>query len=315
MHPAYSVILFTTASGAGYGLLICLALGIMFKGVPTSWSFGLIGMGLALMLITGGLLSSTAHLGHPERSWRAFSQWRSSWLSREGVLAVATYVPAGLLGIAWVFFETIGGIMIPVALVTALLAAMTIYCTAMIYASLRTIPAWYQPLTMPLYFLFAFASGALLLNAVISLFYPLPMWSISLALLTLIIAWLTKHAYWNAIDHQEPTYTAEMATGLGNIGKVRPLEPAHTQPNFVMREMGYAVGRKHAQTLRIASMILGFLIPILCLVLVLIFGSAGAILLMLIGVVSMAAGLLLERWLFFAEAEHVSMLYYGYESV
>lgn len=314
MHPAYSVILFTTASGAGYGLLFWLAIASIFRLVPSSWHFGLIGMGLALALITAGLLSSTAHLGHPERSWRAFSQWRSSWLSREGVLAVATYVPATLLGMAWVFFEMIGGLMIPIALLTGLAAAATVYCTAMIYASLRTIPAWYQPLTMPNYLLLALASGALLLNAVISFFYPLPMWSIILALLTLIGAWLLKHTYWNAIDHQEPTYTAEMATGLGKIGKVRPLEPAHTQPNFVMREMGYAVGRKHAQTLRIASIILGFLIPILCLVLILIFGSTGAIVLMLLATLSMAAGLVIERWLFFAEAEHIAMLYYGLEA-
>ena len=315
MHPAYSVILFTTASGAGYGLLFWLAIASIFRLVPSSWPFGLIGMGLALALITAGLLSSTAHLGHPERSWRAFSQWRSSWLSREGVLAVATYGPACLLGIAWVFFETIGGIAIPLAFVTALLAAATVYCTAMIYASLRTIPAWYQPLTMPNYLLLALASGAVLLNAVIALFYPIPEWSIVLALMTLIIAWMMKLTYWSAIDRQEPTYTTEMATGLGKIGKVRPLEPAHTQPNFVMREMGYAVGRKHARALRIASMMLGFLIPIFCLASVMIFGSAGAIVLMLIAVLSMAAGLVIERWLFFAEAEHVSMLYYGYEAV
>ena len=31
----------------------------------------------------------------------------------------------------------------------------------------------------------------------------------------------------------------------------------------------------------------------------------------LLATVSMAIGLLIERWLFFAEAEHVSMLYYG----
>ena len=97
MHPAYSVILFTTASGAGYGLLVWLALGGMLGLVPAERWLGIVGFGLAFALITAGLLSSTAHLGRPERAWRAFSQWRSSWLSREGVMAVATYVPAGLL--------------------------------------------------------------------------------------------------------------------------------------------------------------------------------------------------------------------------
>ena len=100
MHPAYSVILFTTASGAGYGLLFVLGLSAVFGfDLPQSPGFALTALGLALGLISLGLLSSTFHLGHPERAWRAFSQWRSSWLSREGVAAVVTYVPAGLLAL------------------------------------------------------------------------------------------------------------------------------------------------------------------------------------------------------------------------
>src|SRR5215475_805849 len=105
MHPAYSVILFTTASGAGYGLLAWLALAGMLGLVPAGRWLGIVGFGLAFALITAGLLSSTAHLGRPERAWRAFSQWRSSWLSREGVMALLTYVPAGLLALAWVAFD------------------------------------------------------------------------------------------------------------------------------------------------------------------------------------------------------------------
>ncbi|MBT4940732.1 MAG: dimethyl sulfoxide reductase anchor subunit, partial [Rhodospirillaceae bacterium] len=101
MHPAYSVIFFTAASGAGYGLLGLM--GVLNAGgyLPSDKWFGLTGFFLALGLITFGLLASTFHLGHPERAWRALTQWRSSWLSREGVLAVLTYVPAGLFAIGW----------------------------------------------------------------------------------------------------------------------------------------------------------------------------------------------------------------------
>src|SRR5215207_728533 len=101
MHPAYSVILFTTASGAGYGLLALLGLVGFSHGVVSNFWFGLVSLFIGLGLVTIGLLSSTLHLGHPERAWRAFSQWRSSWLSREGVAAVATYVPAVLFGAVW----------------------------------------------------------------------------------------------------------------------------------------------------------------------------------------------------------------------
>ncbi|MGB2893464.1 MAG: DmsC/YnfH family molybdoenzyme membrane anchor subunit, partial [Albidovulum sp.] len=79
MHPAPSVILFTTLSGAGFGLLFVLATGAVAV-------FGLEAFllwGLGYLLATAGLLASTFHLGRPERAMRAFSQWRTSWLSRE----------------------------------------------------------------------------------------------------------------------------------------------------------------------------------------------------------------------------------------
>src|SRR6476620_11629685 len=89
MHPAYSVIIFTTVSGAGFGLLIWLAFSLLFlEVIPLQPLPGLIAFGLAFVLISIGLASSTLHLGRPERAWRAFSQWRTSWLSREGVVAV-----------------------------------------------------------------------------------------------------------------------------------------------------------------------------------------------------------------------------------
>ena len=78
MHPAYSVIFFTTASGAGYGVLIWMALLAATGAVAPSPPVGITGFVIALGLITLGLLSSTFHLGHPERAWRALTQWRSS---------------------------------------------------------------------------------------------------------------------------------------------------------------------------------------------------------------------------------------------
>src|SRR5262245_16278734 len=103
MHPAYSVIVFTTASGAGYGLLFWLAILTVFDNLPPDPILGVVGLGTAFALITAGLLSSTAHLGRPERAWRAFSQWRTSWLSREGVAAIGTFVPFGLFAFGWLY--------------------------------------------------------------------------------------------------------------------------------------------------------------------------------------------------------------------
>jgi DMSO reductase anchor subunit len=311
MHPAYSVILFTTASGAGFGLLVWLALFGLFGVVPTERWLGFAGFALAFLLVTGGLLASTAHLGRPERAWRAFSQWRTSWLSREGVMAVATYVPAGIIAVGWVFLETARGFYALMALLTIVCAVLTLYTTGMIYASLRTIRQWHQPLTAPIYIALGLASGAVLLNLLLVLFGKPGRGAAWLAIVCLIVAAALKWLYWLRIDGEAREYTIEAATGLGHLGKVRALEPPHTQPNYIMREMGYRVARKHAQRLRKLTLLFAFAVPIFMLLLAQ--ASGFAILGALLTVLSMAVGLLIERWLFFAEAEHVSMLYYGAE--
>ena len=177
MHPAYSVIFFTTASGAGYGLLIWLGLLGPLGLLPVTTSFGLVAFALSFALITAGLLSSTAHLGRPERAWRAVSQWRSSWLSREGVAAIATYAPAGLSAIGWVFLERTDGIFALTGVLAAVMAVVTVICTGMIYASLPTIRAWYQPLVTPVYCALGLATGALLLNLLLLAFGVATAWA------------------------------------------------------------------------------------------------------------------------------------------
>jgi len=310
MHPAYSVIIFTTSSGAGYGLLFWLSLAHIAGLLPDKGWLPFFTIAVALALITLGLLSSTLHLGHPERALKAFSQWRSSWLSREGVVAVSTYLPAGLMALIWLMrVET--GITLFLALLSALGAAVTVYCTGMIYGSLRTIRQWNKGLTAVVYLALASATGALLFAVLMSLFGQAPVWIAVLVLVNLVVAGVLKLAYWRQIDADPGQYTAEMATGLGGSGgSVRPLDPPHTQPNFVMREMGYQVARKHAVSLRRLSAIALFLAPIVA-VLVALFLSDAAAILYLFATATAVWGVLTERWLFFAEAEHVSQLFYG----
>jgi len=312
MHPAYSVIVFTTASGAGLGLMVWLSLGALFGLVPTGRWLGLAGFALAFALLGGGLLASTAHLGRPERAWRAFSQWRTSWLSREGVLAVATCVPAGILAAGWVFLQAAAGLFAATALLTALSALATLYSTGMIYASLPTIRQWHQPLTAPVYVVLGLASGAVVANLLLALLGEPRRGAAWLAIALIALSALLKWLYWLRIDGEAREHTIEAATGLGRLGRVRPLEPPHTQPNFVMREMGYRVARRHARRLRKLALVLAFAVPAAATLLSLApgVGAAGA----LAALVSMALGLLVERWLFFAEAEHVAMLYYGAEA-
>lgn len=315
MHPAYSVIFFTTASGAGLGLLFWLGIGNALGLLPSSQWFGFFSIGIAVVALTAGLMSSTFHLGRPERAWRAFSQWRSSWLSREGVAAMATYLPTGIFGIGWGLLGETGGIVALAGVLGSILALITIYTTGMIYASLPTIRAWNQPLTAPIYIVLGLQSGALLLTALLALFEGVPVWAVWLSIIALIASWAMKTFYWMAIAEDKKAYTVGAATGLGRFGQVRPLDPPHTRANFVMREMGFEIGRRHAEKLRRLSVLLAFIIPAILAVAILVAGTTLDAILAVAAVISAGIGLVMERWLFFAEGEHVAMLYYGRDAV
>ncbi len=317
MHPAKSVILFTTLSGAGYGILVWLsAFSLLGKFGDEPW-LGQISAGLAIGLILAGLLISTLHLGHPERAWRALSQWRSSWLSREGLLAVITFLPATIFAGQWV----LPNIFVPAAPVAAtltlFLSLATVYATGMIYATLKAIPAWSNRWTVPAYLIFSLMSGVLILNLLADIFgSEILSFTTPLAVFLLFSGMIIKLVYWASIGSKAPVSTAESATGLGELGRVMLLESPHSGPNYLMREMGYQIARRHAEKLRIVTILSGFLVPLLLLGGGLFMGSADFSL-MISGLVLAfgTAGVLIERWLFFAEAKHVVTLYYGNKAV
>lgn len=304
MNPAYSVILFTTASGAGYGLLALLGLVGFNHGLASSLAFGLTAMVIALGLITIGLLSSTFHLGHPERAWRALSQWRSSWLSREGVAAVLTYPVALAYGLAWTGLLDAPQWIAPLGIASALMCTVTVYCTGMIYASLRTIAQWHHRLTVPVYLSFALATGVSLLTAIATVFGRFQVFQVILAMVLLALTLLLKILYWRSIDAATPRFTLGDATGLG--AHVRQWEVPHTNQNFIQKEMGYAVARRHAEKLR--------RLVLLALAFAIIAALASHFVTPWFSILLAAASLIaavVERWLFFAEAKHLANLYYG----
>lgn len=289
MHPAPSVIFFTAFSGLGFGLLAWLGAGLP----PVTGWVAFVFYALAFALAVGGLLASVFHLANPKNAVKAFSQWRSSWLSREGVMAVLTLVIMGTYAVLQVFF---GVIIRPLGLSGTLLCLTTVFTTSMIYTQLKTVPRWNSPFTPPLFLLYSLAGGALLAGQIRPAAALL-----SLLGLVQIAAWLHGDA-----KGQTGTSTLETATGLGAIGKTRLLEPPHTGANYLLNEMAYSVGRKHALKLRIIAILLCVLIPVLLLT---VFAVTHMV--ALVAVVSHVLGLLAARWLFFAEAAHVVRLYYG----
>jgi DMSO reductase anchor subunit len=312
MHPAYSVIVFTTASGMGYGLLILLGVLTPAGALPANPWLGALALLLGLALVTGGLLSSTLHLGHPERAWRAMSQWRSSWLSREGVAALAVYPPVLLFAIGWVLLGDASGFWAAMGVLGALLSLVTVACTGMIYASLKTIRQWHHPLVLPVYIGLALATGAILLQ-VLSVLFGYGVSLVAWIAVTAVAGSLAlKLLYWASIDRGASSSSPETATGLGRIGKVTQLEAPHSETNYVMSEMGYKVARKHARRVRLLVVLLLFLVPgAASLVVASLGGGVLAGLVALVGLAAAGAGVLAERWLFFAEATHVVTLFYG----
>ena len=288
MHPSPSVIIFTALSGLGFGLLVFLGLKMPDVTGILAFIFFVIGFGLAV----GGLISSTFHLGRPERSLKAFKQWRSSWLSREAIAAVFTLSVMAVYAIGRIFFDYDIRIL---GIVGAIMSIVTVFTTSMIYAQLKSIPRWNTKLT-PAYFLsLSLAGGALLAG------------QIKFCLLLLVISGFVQLIVWVKGDRALALSgtTLESGTGLGTIGRVRAFEPPHTGTNYLLKEFVHVVGRKHSAKLRIIALILMIGTPILLLSL------SFSHFLAALAVVSHIAGLFISRWLFFAEAEHVVGLYYG----
>jgi DMSO reductase anchor subunit len=315
MRPALSIVLFTTSSGAGFALLLLLGLGAPLGLVPEGSGFGFVALGVATLLAGGGLVASVFHLGHPERAWRAFSQWRSSWLSREGVFAVLTFLPAAIFGIGWVFFGATGRLFGLCGFLTAVLAAGTVYCTGMIYASLKPIHQWHNAWVVPAYLALGLMGGCLVLDFLVRLWSK---HSAGIALLTVIVvlaAWWIKERYWRFIDTTSGRGTVAAATALGSRGQVRLFEAPHTQENYLLQEMGFRLARKHARRLRRIARLAGFAWPGLLSLFGLFVGGVSGAIAAGLAVTGAAVGLVAERWLFFAEAKHTIMLYYGAEAV
>ena len=289
MHPAPSVIIFTVLTGLGFGYIAWLGLGLPEVMASKAFFTYLI----AFALSVGGLISSTFHLGNPKNAYKSFSQWRTSWLSREGWLAVITLMATGLFAFLLIFFEKKLAIL---GYISSLLAVLTVIATSMIYIQIKAVPRWNHRSVMFYFVSLSLAGGAILAG------------QNKAALILTVVAVIAQIIMWKIGDGRftEEGSTMETATGLGFIGKVRLFEAPHTGDNYLLKEMAYVVGRKHANKLRLLALLFLGVIPVGLLMVP--NQSIGVIML---AVTSHLIGAFASRWLFFAEAEHVVGLYYG----
>ncbi|MEM7378635.1 MAG: DmsC/YnfH family molybdoenzyme membrane anchor subunit [Pseudomonadota bacterium] len=303
MHPAPSLIAFTTLSGAGFGLLALLGLGFGPDSVGFGWAVCVV----AGLLCVAGLLSSTLHLARPDRAWRALSQWQSSWLSREGVLAIATLLVFALYGLGWLFGSGRSGLL---GVLMTVLSVATVYATGMIYGQLKTVPTWSCAWTPWKFLALGLSSGSLVLLALVGFAGERGIGSTFFAAAALAVAAFVVFNWKQAASRADLASvgaTPEEATGLGHIGRVRLLESPHSSPNYLMKEMVYKVARHRAQSLARVALFAGLVLPAILLLLAFPVGGGFVV---FVAALCHVLGILALRWAFFAEAKHAVSSYY-----
>jgi DMSO reductase anchor subunit len=313
VKPSLSIIFFTVSSGAGLGLLALVSLADLCPVELLPGTALAAGVFLGLALVVGGLAASVLHLAKPSNAWRALSRFRTSWLSREAVFAVALVPTAAIYG--WVVQTAFEDALRPIlAAAVCLLGWTVLICTAMIYASLKPIRQWHTRWTPLNYFLLGHWSGALFLLLLASAYAGDASDFAWLALGMGIAALFTKLGYWRSIADDSSAPTIERAIGVREgarppgmtVARARLFDAGHGHRTFLTDEFGFALARRHAVVLRIAALALGFVFPgawIISGTTDWRLGLCAALLCMM--------GLLAERWLFFAEARHTVRLYHG----
>ncbi|MFN4262646.1 MAG: dimethyl sulfoxide reductase anchor subunit family protein [Thioalkalivibrionaceae bacterium] len=308
MHPALSVILFTVISGAGYGLFMLLV-GFHLLGMGPNMSQGeILAHGIvAFAFITIGLLLSTGHLANRKNAWRSFMRFKTSWLSREAVFAVLFYPFAAIYGLGVLISGAdVGAVAFVAGLIAAVLALITLFSTGMIYGCLKTIRQWNTALTPANYILLGLATGATVYAAIAASFGNAAPVHAAVAFALISLALLTKSIYYFWILKVTGP-TINTATGL-HRATVRLLDVGHTAGTFLTDEFGYDPGNERIEMTKLGVYLLGFAIPLM------VFGAilAGApAIIAWAAAVAALVGIGFERWLFFAEARHVVLLYHG----
>jgi DMSO reductase anchor subunit len=306
MHPAKSIILFTTISGMGYGLIISLLMFQVYVGHTLSFISYFVIFILSMILISVGLLSSTLHLGHPERAHFALTQWRSSWLSREGVFAILLYPVISIYTL--LFYLNPNNISLDaLSISTIFIAIATIFSTGKIYSSLRAIYSWNTALTTFNYLALGGLTGLMLFQTLLLLMGYNVANIYYFLIILIILSSIGKILFWVRLDLNNTTTSKSTALGLESKLQVNLLESPHDASNFLLKEMGYKVARKHSKKLRKIALLFAFILPLVIIFLSIALNFYHTTILAFI---FMIMGVFIERWLFFAEAKHSVMNYY-----
>ena len=307
MKPAWSIILFTTMAGSAQGLVVALAVACL-AGADLGRAFvgGL--LAAATVLLVAALVASFFHLGHRMRAWRAALMWRTSWMSRE-VIVLPAFI--GLVG-AWAVAALAGApdvLVLRVLPVLAIALSLLLWlCTAMIYACLRFIQEWAHPLTVVNYTLIGLSSGLVLAGAAGVLagqrefVGALSGWTVAATL----AAWLGRALALRRNAALKPRSTLQSATGIHNPQLVQRAM-GMTGGSFNTREFFHRASLQAVRRTRVGFQLLAFAAPLVLVCMAMLGAGTGW---WLVALPVQSAGLLAERWFFFAQARHPQNLYY-----
>ena len=322
MHPAFSVIFFTTLIGVGQGLFLALYSGQLystFKLLPEQDPVQFYAQGslVVVVLLVAGLISSFFHLGRPERAWRSAACWRTSWLSREVIVlpafmaAVAAWGLIHFLGwnpVLVTFGETvIVDLALLVGAVATLLCFTLFLCTGMIYACIKMLQEWASPLTVINYTLLGGASGFMLAIAFAAwqgsgMIYFFAGWAFILT----VLAFITRSASLIRNARLKPKSTLETAIGIRHAN-IQQKAQGSMAGSFNTREYFHTASPRKYKSVKWAFLLLVFPLPLILLSIGL---GAHFLSLLVVAFLVQYIGLLMERWFFFAQANHPQNLYY-----
>ncbi len=321
MHPAFSVIFLTTLIGVGQGLFLGLFTAQYYSAfklisVENAQGFYSGGSLVALLFLFGGLGASFFHLGHPERAWRAATQWRTSWLSREVIVLPAfifiVFVYGALYYFGWDPNLTsanlpAGQLSFLVGVAGTVVCFALFLCTGMIYGCIKFLQEWHTPLTPLNYTLLGTASGFTLAAGFAASYAPelIRFFGELAVILTLVAAvfriWALLRNF--RIKHRS---TLQTAIGVRHNQIVQKAQGA-MGGSFNTREYFHGRSAAFLKSMKYLFLVLTFVIPVLLLVLAM---STGINSLLGLAFAVQYLGLIAERWFFFAQARHPQNLYY-----
>ena len=306
MHPAFSILFFTTLTGAAQGLIVMLAVAV-WCGILVAPGFLVVAVGLAVLMLVAGLGASFLHLGRKLRAWRAVLMWRTSWMSRE-VIVLPAFI--ALVALWWLLLRSgVSGPsrwLMPAALVLGAMALW--YCTAMIYACLRFIEEWAHPLTIINFTLIGLSSGAVLgcalaaMGGQVHLLQAASPFALGLTLL----AWVTRSLALRRNGTLKHKSTLQSATGIQSAGLVQK-SMGMSAGSFNTREFFHGATQLALNSVKTGFIVLAFVLPVLFLIWGLSIQQGWPF---VVAMACQAPGLIAERWFFFAQARHPQNLYY-----